>query len=180
MDMSGVRDVRQGSGRMEGTLKGGRATVLSVGGLEYVSLPDEPRTRTGRRWLCSTGSRTFGDFPNVRRIAMLLRTSCEPTPAGSGGGRRHVRGTMERRVALREVPDPTFKPFIGRLPATVAHGLWTGDTGKPVCILPQLKGEAGRRSSTVEPSGFGAAPSVRRPTADQVLRRPSERGSAAG
>ncbi|SEG95000.1 hypothetical protein SAMN04489712_1582 [Thermomonospora echinospora] len=92
LDMSGVWDVRQGSGRMDGTLRGGRATVLSVGGVEYVSLPADLRRKTGRQWLRgAVGTRTFGDFPDVHRVAMILRTSQRPAlaaPAGGHGGPR--------------------------------------------------------------------------------------------
>ncbi|KAB2349533.1 LolA-like protein [Actinomadura rudentiformis] len=170
LDMSGVWDARQQAGRMDGVLKGARATVLSIGGTEYVSVPPNIRKRTGRTWLrAARGTRTFADFPDVHRLAMVLRTAERPSVTAEAGATWHVRGTIARTVALRKIPDPAVRAFASALPATTGFDLWTDDAGRPNRIRLTPAGDAKKITGTVELSDFGARPNVQEPTGAQIL-----------
>ncbi|GAA2411431.1 hypothetical protein GCM10010191_20740 [Actinomadura vinacea] len=170
LDMSGGWDARRPAGRMDGVLKGTRATVLSIGDSEYVSLPAPVRKSTGKSWLkAAAGTRTFAGFADVHRVAMILRTAERPRVSAEAGARWHVQGVVDRAAALRGIPDPALRAFVNLLPAKTRFDLWTDDAGRPDRIRLALSGGAGKIQGTVELSGFGIRPDVREPIAGQIL-----------
>ncbi|MFG2002836.1 hypothetical protein ACGFNU_27110 [Spirillospora sp. NPDC048911] len=170
LDMAGVWDARSQAGRMDGVLKDAHATVLSISGTEYVSVPPKVRRRTGRTWLRATrGTRTFTEFPDVHRVAMLLRTAERPSVTAEAGATWHVRGTVDRAAALREIPDPALRAFVRTFPATTGFDLWTDDAGRPNRVRLTPAGDAKKITGTVELSDFGARPHVQEPAAAQIL-----------
>jgi hypothetical protein len=175
VDMTGIWDLRQRSGRMEGRLRDARTTVLSVSGTEYVSLPAALRKQTGKEWLRATpGNETFAKFPDPHRIAMILRTAQAPKLAAQGdanGRPWHVQGEVDRDAALKKIPDPTLKDFVVQWPAKSKFDLFTDDAGKPVKIVLKLPKEKKKYAGTVTLSDFGAMTTVQAPNAETVLTR---------
>ncbi|MFD0903914.1 hypothetical protein [Actinomadura sediminis] len=195
VDMNGIWDARRPAGRMEGELKGARTTVLAIGdgarAVSYVTLPTSVRERTGRTWLrADRDTGLFAAFPDVHRVAMVLRAAGRLRVTGEAGATWHVRGVVERGAALRASPDPRQRAFAGLLPAATAVDLWTDDAGRPTRIRftlpapgasPAPTSENRKKASekeeksertirgTVELSNFGARPDVREPPAAQVL-----------
>ncbi|WP_169803882.1 LolA-like protein, partial [Actinomadura rubrobrunea] len=158
MDMTGVWDARRPAGRMDGVLENARATVLSIEGTEYVSLPASLRRRTGRAWLrAARGTRTFAVFPDVHRVATILRTARRATASGAPGGAWHVRGEIDRAAALAAIPDPALKEFVRLLPSRTGLDLWTDDAGRPARIRLTMPAERRPGTGSVTPSE-GAAP----------------------
>lgn len=170
MDMGGLWDARRPAGRMDGVLKGAKATVLSIGDTEYVSLPPATRARTGRTWLrAARGTSTFAWFGDVHAVAMVLRTAERPSAAPEAGATWHVSGTVDRKTALGKIPEPALRALAERLPETTRFDLWTDDAGRPNRVRLSPSGEAKKIAGTVELADFGARPTVQEPTANQVL-----------
>ena len=173
ISMNGVWDAQQRSGRMDGTLKGTPATVVTVGDTEFVSLTPALRKQTGKNWLGSRGTQTFDSFPDVHRVAAILRSASKPTVSGpaSGAGKDavwKVSAIVDRASAEKTTPDPTFKQILERLPERIVVNAWVANDGKPTRIQLVLAGQSSKIAGLVELTDFGARPNVQQPTANQV------------
>jgi hypothetical protein len=166
--MSGVWDVPQKSGRMTGTLKGTPATIVSVGETEFVSLTPALKKQTGRSWLGSRGTQTFDAFPDVHRVAAIMRSATNPTVAGQQNGVWQVKAVVDRATAEKRTPDPTFRTVLDRLPAKTVVNVWVANDGRPQRIQLALAGDKAKLAGIVELADFGARPDVQQPTTDQV------------
>ncbi|MCW2917222.1 MAG: hypothetical protein JWN52_5290 [Actinomycetia bacterium] len=167
--MNGVWDARQLAGRMDGTLKGTSTTIVSTGGTEYVSLPAAVKQKTGRAWLGSRGTRTFAEFPDVHRVAAILRGADQSEPVTAQGGLWKVHVVVDRERAKQRTPDPTLRAVLDRLPAKTTAELSVDNAGRPVRVVLVLAGDVRKLNGVVELTDFGVRPDVQTPTADQVL-----------
>ncbi len=166
--MNGIWDVAQHSGRMDGTLKGTPATVVTVGNTEFVSLTPALRKQTGKAWLGSRGTQTFDAFPDVHRVAAILRSATKPVASGPVNDVWEVKAIVDRAAAEKTTPDPTFKQVLDRLPERTVVNVWVAKDGKPTRIQLVLAGDPGKLAGLVELTDFGARPNVQQPTSDQV------------
>jgi hypothetical protein len=168
ISMNGVWDAQQHNGRMDGTLKGTPATVVTVGDTEFVSLTPALRKQTGKAWLGSRGTQTFDAFPDVHRVAAILRSATKPVATAPVNGVWQIKAVVDRAAAEKTSPDPTFKQVLDRLPERTVVNVWVAEDGKPTRIQLVLAGESSKLAGLVELTDFGTRPNVQQPTSDQV------------